>query len=344
MCWNENVQVRISDEYDRRAYERLRGELSKRPSAIRRASGRVGHAVESAAETFTKQLPTSINDRAAEGFRIAFSGLRTLTLDPAMRSVSIERVLRAYQRAGHDVHAIDDIRELPLRAIDEVTPGLRWRYSLATAVEGAGAGIVITGGELIATIGSTASAGAASAPGAGAVIGAMAIDAATVLAASARVVAHTAAYYGYNVRLPEEELFALTVINWSSAASEGAKFAAFQQLSRITQQLVRSAPWAKLSQHVTVKVIQEIYARLGIRLTQRKLGQVIPVAGIALGAGMNASLLHAIGRDAQVAYRSRHLAEKYGFVVEELIRPTGNPEMDIDTIDIEGIVNDQNED
>ena len=109
---------------------------------------------------------------------------------------------------------------------------------------------------------------------------------------------------------------------------------------------MRSAPWAQLSEHVTVKVIQEIYARLGIRLTQRKLGQVIPVAGIALGAGMNASLLHAIGRDAQLAYRSRHLADKYGFVVEELIKPQADPEIAgaaTDIIDIESIVDAQND-
>jgi hypothetical protein len=300
--------------------------------------------VGSAAQAVTKQLPPSINDGAAQALRVAFSGLRTLTLDPAMRSVSIERVLRGYQRAGHSVLVIDDVRELPLRAIDNVTPGLRWRYSLVAAVEGAGAGVVITGGELVATFGTVASAGAAAAPGAGAVIGAMAFDAATVLAASARVVAHTAAYYGYDVRLPDEELFALTVINWSSAAGEGAKYAAFQQLSRVTQQLVRGATWAQLSEHVTVKVIQEIYARLGIRLTQRKLGQAIPVAGIALGAGMNASLLNAIGRDAQLAYRSRHLADKYGFGVDELIKPPKHPEIAgvaTDIIDIESIVDDQ---
>ncbi len=108
---------------------------------------------------------------------------------------------------------MDDVQDLPLRAIDDVIPGLRWRYSLVAGVEGAGAGIVITGGELVAVFGSVASAGAASAPGAGTVIGAMEIDAATVLAASARVIAHTAAYYGYDVHVPEEELYALAVIN-----------------------------------------------------------------------------------------------------------------------------------
>lgn len=263
-----------------------------------------------------------------------------------MRSVSIENVLRSYVRAGYVVLTLDDVQDLPLRAIDDVIPGLRWRYSLAAGVEGAGAGIVITGGELVATVGTVFSAGAAAAPGAGSVIGAIAFDAVSVLAASARAVAHTAAYYGYDVRLPEEESFALTIINWSSATSEGAKYAAFEQLSRITQQLARGATKGKLAEHLTVKAIQEIYARLGFRLTQRKLGQALPVVGIAFGAGMNAALLHAIGRDAELAYRSRHLAERYGFAVDELMKPPDNRDVvdaTTDIIDIEAIVEAQNE-
>jgi hypothetical protein len=104
----------------------------------------------------------------------------------------------------------------------------------------------------------------------------------------------------------------MAIIDWSSASDEGAKNLAFQQLSRITQQLVRGATWETLSQHVIVKVVQEMYVRLGIRLTKTKLGDAIPFAGIVIGAGMNAKILHSIATDAQFAYRLRHLSEKYG--------------------------------
>lgn len=311
----------INDDYDRRAYEQLLADLSSGPSVASRSSGRVARVVGSAVKRAVRPLPAAVTDGAEAALRATLDGLRVVTLEPAMRSISKDRVLGAYRRAGYAVEDAADLRRLPLRAIDEVMPSLRWRYSMGTAVEGAGAGFVITGAEVLTAGGSIASAGAAAAPGAGAVLGAMAFDAATVLAASARVIAHTAAYYGYDTREPEEELFALSIISWSSATTETAKYAAFQQLSRITQQLARSAPWAQLSQHALVNVIEEIYIRLGMRLTQRKLGQAIPVAGIAIGAGMNASLLHSIGTNARRAYRARHLAERYGFGVEDLIRP-----------------------
>lgn len=171
--------------------------------------------------------------------------------------------------------------------------------------------MVITGGKAAAAFGSIAGLGAGAAPGAGAVVGVMAFDAATVLGATARLVVRTAAYYGYDARQPEEQLFALSVISWSSAGGEGAKTAAFQQLSRLTQQLMRGSTWAQLSEHVLVRVVQELYVRLGLRLTQRKLGQAVPVLGIVLGAGFNASLLRSVADDARCAYRLRFLVEKY---------------------------------
>ena len=101
-------------------------------------------------------------------------------------------------------------------------------------------------------------------------------------------------------------------MNWSSAPTEGAKSLAFQQLSRVTQQLARGATWAQLSEATVVKVIDEVYLRLGFRLTKSKLGQAVPLAGIALGAGLNAMVINRVGQDAILAYRARHLSDKYG--------------------------------
>jgi len=242
------------------------------------------------------------------------------------------------ENRGHRLESIDQIRRLELRMVDDAAPALSWRYALAAAVEGAGAGVAITGGEALAAAGSIAGAGAGAAPGAGTVLGAMAFDAAAILAASARVVAHTAACYGYDVRQPEEQVYALSVISWSSAGTDASKAVAFQQLSRLTQQLMRGATWAQLSDHVLVKLVQEMYARLGLRLTQRKLGQAVPVAGIVIGAGLNASLLRSVADDARSAYRMRFLTDKYG------LRPTGpswdppNVADDVDVLDVEEIL------
>lgn len=302
---------KIADEYDRRAYEQILRALSKEPNWASRAGGRVGGAIGSIGRKVAAKVPPPATEATERVIRMTLAGLRSLTIDPAFRSVSTKRILRTYERADSPVETLIGVSHLPLRTIDSVMPPLRWRYSVGVAVEGAGAGAAITGAELLASLGSVASAGAAVAPGIGTVASAMATDAATVLAASARVVAHIGAYFGYDTRLPEEQIFALSIINWASASGEAAKNVAFHQLSQITQELARRAPWAQLGEHAIVPILDKMFVKLGFRLTKEKLGQVIPVLGIAVGAGINAQILYSTATDAMLAYRLRHLIEKY---------------------------------
>ena len=302
----------IDDPYDRTAYKVLVREMERGPSLAERAGERVSTSVTKVAMRVSRWLPSTLSEAGEATIRKMLSGFRALTIDPAFRSVRTRRVCRSYAKAGHAVDNLAAIRTLPLEVIDRVQPALAWRYSLGGAIEGAGAGVAITGGEVLAAGGTVAGAGAGAAPGAGTVVSAIAFDAATVLAASARVVAHVGAYYGYDTRLHDEQVFALAVVDWSSAPTEGAKTLAFQQLSTITQQLARGATWAQLSEATMVKVIDEIYLRLGFRLTKSKLGQAVPVAGIALGAGLNAIVINRMAQDATLAYRARHLSDKYG--------------------------------
>lgn len=338
----------IADAYDRRAYERLLNDLSKGPSIVDRLGGRAAGALGAIGRRASSVLPSAVTDGGERAIRTALVGLQRLTVDPAMRSVRRSRVLRAFEKRGHHLEAVDQIRTLDLRTVDDASPALSWPYALAAAVEGAGAGVAITGGEALVAAGSIAGAGAGAAPGASTVLGAMALDAAAVLAASARVVAHTGACYGYDVRQPEEQVFALSVISWSSAGTEASKAAAFQQLSRLTQQLMRGATWAQLSEHMLVKVVQEMYTRLGIRITQRKLGQAVPVAGILIGAGLNASLLRSVAEDALSAYRMRFLIDKYDLEGPTVVVGSDGVADNADILDVEEILHelemgDQNE-
>ena len=62
-------------------------------------------------------------------------------------------------------------------------------------------------------------------------------------------------------------------------------------------------------------VIEKVFTRLGFRITQRKLGQAVPVVGTLIGAGMNARLLSSVIDDAEHIYRERFLRERYGMDV-----------------------------
>jgi EcsC protein family len=155
-----------------------------------------------------------------------------------------------------------------------------------------------------------------------------------VLVAANRAVAHTAAYYGYDLDHPDERLFALAVLSMGTAAEAG-KAAAYIEINKLVQMLARRATWDQLRQNVVTGVIEKVFTRLGFRITQRKLGQAVPVLGTLLGAGMNARLLSSVVDDADHIYRERFLRERYGLNLGPVLDVTDD---EPDVIDIAELV------
>lgn len=59
-------------------------------------------------------------------------------------------------------------------------------------------------------------------------------------------------------------------------------------------------------------VIRKVFGRFGVQMTQKKLGQAVPVVGILVGAGLNAATINGVTEAAEMVYRERFLREKYG--------------------------------
>lgn len=328
--------------YERRALqevnERKAAQVARSPRRL--VPGTVGDRARQAAD-YAGRVPGA--KQAVQAYTHALTGLARATSKGANVTLSEERVIRAYQKRGFAIAALEDIRSMELHEIEKSVRPKRMDlvYASIAAVEGAAAGAVVTGAELLATVGSVASAGAASAPGAGAVGTAMAGDAAFVLAAAQRVVSHTVLYYGYDPFDPAERVFAMSVVNLGSALTAGGKVAGYSELSRVTQLLARRATWKQLNEHALPMIAQRFAVRFGMRLTQRKLGQLVPVVGIALGAGMNYRLVDEVADTAHWTYRERFLLEKDGNRAQAVV-PTepdddpgeGEPEVAIDLLEI----------
>ena len=188
-------------------------------------------------------------------------------------------------------------------------------------------------------------AGASTGPGLATIVGTIAADVVGTLAASARVVAHTAAYYGYPVCGPEEELFALGVLNFSTAGTQAAKTKAFRDLAVLARLTAKGAPWVALDKFAITQIIRRLYKQLTERLTKKKLASTLPVVGIVIGAGLNAQAVYKVADDAALAYRTRFLADKYGIDMVTLLPAVASEPSDDDVIDIEGWIDDEgNED
>lgn len=324
--------------YDRRAWEELgrwrEARLSAHqrhlvPDPVRRRTGQLGATARQKFEG----IPGA--DQFVETFRKSLDGLLGLVSKTAEASLRRSSVVQAYAKRGHPVDALEQIRALELRDVDNVKPRLGLRYTTASTAEGAAAGLALAGGEILAGGGAIFGAGAGGAPGVGVVVGTMAADAVAVLAAMVRATAHTAAYYGYDTELPEEQLFAAGVLSFGLAQQAG-KAAAYIELNKLVQGLARKATWEQLNKNAAARIVRVVYERLGVTLSRNKLGQAVPLLGIALGAGANAKLLSRLTDDADRLYRERFLREKYGL---DLMVPTDSTDAaDSSTISIAEIV------
>ena len=166
----------------------------------------------------------------------------------------------------------------------------------------------------------------------------MAAGAAAVLTVRTRVVSHTALYYGYDPTDPAEAIYQMGILNLGTAVTNSSRYAAFAEMSTITQQLMRSATWKKLNEHVLVRIIDRFANVFGVRLTKTKLGQIVPVVGVAVGAGLNYWLVDQVAEAAYWSYRERFINEKRGVhVLYVPQRPRPN-EDDEENIDIVGLV------
>ena len=244
----------------------------------------------------------------------AVLGLVEKATSAAESSVRRERIVKAYRRAGNDVECLEDIRNLNLAEIQLVRPHLKVGYAVVTATEGAVSSIFATGGAVAALLG----LGIASAPGIGVIMGAIGLDIATFLASSARLVSHTAAYYGYDTKDPAEKLFSAMVLSQAIAPRSKAddhaveKATSMRVFNKVVRKLTKRGSMESVGNNALTASVNSLFAALGARLVGMKMAQILPLIGIIVGMVLNASLIRTIGVTADHLYRERLLIERYG--------------------------------
>lgn len=296
--------------YERTAWDAAVERLNRqRESRVRQTVRSVTGPARGAAGKAWDSVPGS--GKLATQVVKAFDGMKAVTFDPALRSVDARKALER-----HGVTSPEELRTLDLRDVDRTRRGVRTLYTGMAMAEGGGSALAVTGAEVSATVSGGVTAGVAAA--------AIATDAVSSLALMGRVIGVVAAEYGYDVRLPEEEAFALGVMTLGSATTAAEKTAALTSLRRLAAQMMRQPTWAQLNQHALVKLIDRVFARLGEKLTKQKLAQTVPVAGVLINAGLSAHMTDTTYRAARDVYRVRFLSDKYG--IDPRSWSTGSPD------------------
>lgn len=295
-------------------------ELGKRAAKYLENHPRAQSAVSRGQEIAAKGAhKVSVGARGAADALPDWSGAASQSIRKTVGRVSraglsSQRVVARHKKRGHDVASLADLRRLDLQQIDAVRGrAASWYYPAGAALSGAGAGLVISGGQLVIA----ASAGAAAAPSGGAIVGAFTADTAVVLGLASRAVGQVSLFYGYDPEEPAEKLFVMSVVNAGTASSATAKNAAMADISRLTQALFRGKTWKTLNEAVVARVSTQFAKAFGFRLTKEGLGKAVPAIGILVGGTLNWTTLEGIVDAAEVAYRRRFLLEKYPHLVDE---------------------------
>jgi hypothetical protein len=235
------------------------------------------------------------------------------TFKAANRITNPQEVTRRFAAKGMKVDDVESLRYLPLSILDNVADSFRFSNSLMLGFEGMLLGGATTMAEGI--------------PGAQLVIPSLILtDITTSLTLLSRHTCQVATAYGYSSRevknLPhliaamapktetgDEGYLALKTAVVTSI-SESGKFLARTGAVVIDRQVLeREAPQM-------IRLITYVADRLGVVLTEKELGIIVPVAGAVLNSSLNVAFQRLGHQTAKDYFRRLILEDRYG---EEII-------------------------
>jgi len=200
--------------------------------------------------------------------------------------VAIETIYAAQSQDGPRISAPGEIHAVDLRRVDTSVAALRGRYATIAGAEGAATGF-------------------AGAPG-------IVPDIIALTTLNLQATGEYATWYGFDVSLEEERLFALTVLSAAAGSTDLNKDLALRPISRASQGVAKQQVLESAGQYAITGSMKKIAEKLGIRLTKAKLAQMLPIAGAVVGGSLNVMFTNRVCATARNLYRERFLLAKYG--------------------------------
>ncbi|MGE5373282.1 MAG: EcsC family protein [Solirubrobacterales bacterium] len=231
----------------------------------------------------------------------------TKTIKGANHLTSDKAILKEYNKKGIQIDDISDIARLDLLQMDTVANSFDIGGAVVVGTEGAVMGLAATLCE--------------GAPGAPILIPAIvAADISASMVLLSRNVCQVATSYGFSSQIPDNLPHILAaMVPIASSFDEGfmaAKTLAINEVREaaafikkptkyFAKELFEQAP--KL-----IKFAAQVSERLGITITQKELGMLVPAAGIVFNGGINIAFQQAGHASAVDYFRVQTLSERYG--------------------------------
>ncbi|MBL4889467.1 MAG: EcsC family protein [Candidatus Lindowbacteria bacterium] len=304
--------VREIDEGDLSSYEEKVilqiATHTVRPSFVSRALEMAGKPIEKVLEAAATSNIKPIQIASQLVHTAVDKALRASLL--AASRISTDQVIaKEAKRSGLSIRNVDDLRTCSLQDLDRLADRFDRGNSIVLGAEGALMGAATSLAEGI--------------PGAQVLIPSLiATDVAASMTLLSKHAGQVASCYGYSPRVPANRFHIIaSMAPQSESPDEGyftAKAAALETIleasafvgSRSARMMNRKL-MEKESPRL-VRLISYVSRRLGIILTEKELGMLVPLAGAVLNGGLNVAFQKVGHSSAKDYFRLMYLEEKYG--------------------------------
>ena len=146
----------------------------------------------------------------------------------------------------------------------------------------------------------------------------LAVDIPTTITLALRTARLTGLCYGFGAGTVAERVFILDILQLAGANSVEEKQAILERLARDSETMSPET-WTNIVRLTgqaagTHAAMRRVASTLGVNLSARKIGQLAPVIGAAVGAGVGASFQNDVADAARHAYRTRWLEVNEGLI------------------------------
>ncbi len=193
-------------------------------------------------------------------------------------------ILVAARERGLEIAQIGDLRNAPLETLDDIARSHFSQNALLAAVEGGGTGL---GGAVF-----------------------IAADIPLLFGINLRLIQQIAASYGFLLRGPTFQPLVLSVFNVAASNEQRAKNEALREISVAAAALANNLEYKGRITGTFRDQNRHFPREIAKNILGRKIAQAIPIAGAAVGAGINYWFTTETAETAYMLFRALYLERK----------------------------------
>jgi hypothetical protein len=202
-------------------------------------------------------VPPEIVDQASD----AVAQFLSLLNDASEWTYDANDLLATVRKRGFDVERVEELREQPMEELDPLARAQFSQNAILAAIEGGGTGL---GGAVL-----------------------IAADIPLLFTINFRLIQQIGAAYGFPMRGPAYRPLVLSIFNVAASGSRDAKNAALREVSVAAAAVANDLAYKGRVTGTFQEQNRHLPREIAKNIVGRKLGQAIPIAGAAIGAGIN---------------------------------------------------------